>query len=78
MGVGQPLLQLDRREVADVLDPARRPQVVEDRLVAGEALEAEHLLDQQRRGAVAAGVLGVAELDVALAGHPAHLVVAHA
>ena len=50
--VGHPLLELDRLELADLLDPAGREQVVEDRLVAGEALEAHDLLDEQRRVAV--------------------------
>ena len=77
VGVGHPLLELDRREVADVLHAARRPQVVEDRLVAGEALEAEHLLDQQRRVAVGRGGLRVAELDVALLRDLAQAVVTH-
>ena len=66
VGVGHPLLDLDRLEVADLLDAAGRPQVVEDRLVAGEALEAEDLLDQQRRRAVGRLRRRVAELDVAL------------
>ena len=55
-----PLLVLDRLELPELLDAARRLEVVEDRLVAGEALEAHDLLGQQ------AAV--VAEDDVALAG----------
>ena len=57
--VGHPLLALDRLERAELLHAARRLEVVQDRLVAGEALEAHDLLGQQR--AV------VAELDVPLA-----------
>ena len=56
--VGHPLLALDRLEVAELLDPAGRREVVQDRLVPREALEAHDLLGQQ------ASV--VAELDVAL------------
>ncbi len=76
--LGHPLLELDRRELAHVLDAAGRPQVVEDRLVAAEALEAEDLLHQQRRRAVAgARRVGIAELDVALGRDLAEVVVAH-
>jgi hypothetical protein len=57
--VRHPLLALDRLEVAELLDAAGRGEVVEDRLVPGEALEAHDLLGQE--GPV------VAELDVALA-----------
>ena len=60
---------LDRLEVARLGDPARRLEVVEDRLVAREALVAHHLLDQQP--AV------VAELGVALAGDVPEPVVPH-
>ena len=45
--LGNPLLTLDRREVAELLDAAGRLEVVEDRLVSGEALEAHDLLGQQ-------------------------------
>src|SRR5207248_8735929 len=38
---------LDRGELADLRHAARRLEVVEDRLVAGEALVAHHLLCQQ-------------------------------
>jgi hypothetical protein len=69
VGVRHPLLALDRLELADLLDPARAPQVVEDRLVAREALEAQHLLDEQ--GAV------LAELDVPLGRDVAQAGVAH-
>ena len=68
VGVGHPLLAHDRGELADLRQPARRVQVVEDRLVAGEALVAEDLLGQQRAVAPRLGVaLGgdVAEADVA-------------
>ena len=47
-------------ELADVLHAAGREQVVEDRLVAGEALEAHDLLDEQVLG------LLIAELHVPL------------
>ena len=69
-----PLLELDPLEVADLLHPAGREQVVEDRLVAGEALEAHDLLDEQRRVAVR---VGIAVLDVALGRDPAQAGVAH-
>src|SRR3954468_17058150 len=58
MRVGNPLLPLDRLEVAELLHAAGRGQVVQDRLVPGEALEAHHLLGQERSV--------VPELDVAL------------
>src|SRR5438045_1362584 len=58
MAVRHPFVTLDRLEVGDLRDAARRGQVVEDRLVAREALEAHDLLGQQRSV--------VAELDVAL------------
>ena len=67
MLVRHPLVALDRLEVAELLDPARRREVVEDRLVPREALEAHDLLGEQR--AV------VAELDVALARHLAETLV---
>jgi len=57
--VGDPLVALDRLEVTEFVHAARRGQVVEDRLVPGEALEAHDLLGEQR--AV------VAELHVPLA-----------
>jgi hypothetical protein len=60
MRVGHPFLALDRLELAELLHAAGRDQVVQDRLVAGEALESHHLLGEE--GAV------VPELDVALAG----------
>src|SRR6185369_10558764 len=56
---GIPLLALDALERADLLHAARRVEVVQDRLVPGEALEAHDLLGQER------AVLP--ELDVALA-----------
>jgi hypothetical protein len=68
VGVGHPLLADDRVELADLRQPARRVQVVEDRLVAGEALVAEDLLGQKRAVTPRLGVaLGgnVAEADVA-------------
>jgi hypothetical protein len=71
VGVGHPLLALDRRESADVGDPARGLQVVEDRLVAREALEAEHLFDEEPAG------LLVTELHVPLGWDGAPLDVAH-
>ena len=56
--VRDPLLALDRLELAELLHAAGRDQVVEDRLVAREAFEAHHLLGEE--GSV------VPELDVAL------------
>ena len=47
VGLGDPLLALDRREGAELLHAARRFEVVEDRLVAGEALEAHHLFGEE-------------------------------
>ena len=75
MGLGHPLLEHDLLEVADLLHAAGREQVVEDRLVAGEALEAHDLLDEQRRVAVRG--VRVAVLDVALGRDAAQAVVAH-
>ena len=75
MGVGDPLLVLDRGELAGIGDPAGRLDVVEDRLVPREALEAHHLLDQQASAAVARAVLP--ELAVALGRDLAELVVPH-
>ncbi len=77
VGVGQavdvrvrhPLVADDRLEVANFGHPARRVEVVEDRLVSGEALEAENLFDQE---------LAVSpELDVSLRRDLAELRVAH-
>ena len=48
VGVGDPFLPLDRRELAHLLDSARALEVIEDRLVAREALVAHDLLGQQR------------------------------
>ena len=62
-----PLLALDPLEGADLLHAARRMEVVEDRLVPGEALEAHDLLGQER------AVL--TELDVALARHAAEALI---
>jgi hypothetical protein len=67
VGLRHPLLAHDRLEGADLLHAAGRLEVVEDRLVAGEALEAHHLLGQER--AV------VAELDVPLARNVAEALV---
>ncbi len=53
VGVGHPLLALDRPERPDPVEPAGGVQVVEDRLVAAEALVAEDLLDEQAPIAVA-------------------------
>ena len=58
--VGDPLAVLDRLEGARLGDPARRLAVVEDRLVAREALVAHHLLDEQPARAVVAAELRVA------------------
>ncbi len=58
MLVRQPFLALDRLEAGEVHHAARRVEVVQDRLVAGEPLEPHHLLGEER--AV------VAKLDVAL------------
>ena len=60
--VGHPLLADERAELADPVQPARRVQVVEDRLVAAEALVAEDLLDEQP----AIAVLAAPDLRVAL------------
>src|SRR4029079_19404464 len=73
VGVGHPLLAHDRPEAADAVEAARRVQVVEDRLVAAEALVAEDLLDEQPP----VPVLPAPELGVALGrdlseGHVAH------
>jgi hypothetical protein len=57
--VRHPFLALDRLEVAQLLHAAGRGEVVQDRLVAGEALEAHDLLGQERPV--------LAELDVPLA-----------
>jgi hypothetical protein len=57
---GHPLLVLDRLELAELFHAARRLEVVEDRLVPGEALEAHDLFRQQPTV--------VAEDDVAFAG----------
>ena len=62
-----PLLALDRLEAAELHDAAGRLEVVEDRLVAGEPLEAHHLLGEERPV--------VAELDVALARNVAEALV---
>ena len=67
VGLRHPLLTHDRLELADLLHTAGRLQVVEDRLVPGEALEPHHLFGEQ--GAV------VAELDVALARNVAETLV---
>ncbi len=76
VGVGHPLRVLDRRELAGLRDPARGFEVVEDRLVAREALVAHHLLDEQAAAAVGGGV-AVAELGVALGRDLAEAHVAH-
>jgi hypothetical protein len=65
--VGHPLLALDRLEAPELHDAAGRLEVVQDRLVAGEALEAHHLLGEER------SVL--TELDMALAGNVAEALV---
>jgi hypothetical protein len=57
--VGHPLVALDRLELAQLAHAAGRLEVVQDRLVPGEALEPEDLLGQERPV--------VTELDVALA-----------
>ena len=68
--LGDPLLALDRSEGAELLHAAGRLEVVQDRLVAGEALEAHDLLGQEP------SVL--AKDDVALARElPATLVEGH-
>ena len=59
VAVRDPLVALDRLELVHLRHPAGRGQVVEDRLVPREALEAHHLFGQQRPV--------VAELDVPLA-----------
>src|SRR5439155_11229716 len=50
MRVRDPLLALDRLERPELLDTARRLEVVEDRLVAGEALEAQDFLGEEGPG----------------------------
>ena len=67
--VRHPLHALDRLELAERHHAAGGLEVVEDRLVAGEALEPHHLLGEQ--GAV------VAEGRVALARHAAAALVPH-
>jgi hypothetical protein len=44
----RPFVAHDRLERAELLDTARRGDVVEDRFVPGEPLEPHHLLRQQR------------------------------
>ena len=76
VGLGHPLLALDRAERSDLVEPAGRLQVEQDRLVAREALVAHHLLDEQGRGAaVGRGV--AADLDVPLWGDLAEACVTH-
>src|SRR5918994_623450 len=67
--VRDPFLVLEWLELAGLGDPARRLEVVKDRLVAAEALEPEHLLDQQPSV--------VAELHVALPWNVSEAVVSH-
>src|SRR5262245_62558397 len=70
MRLGNPLLAHDRRERSELLDAARRFEVVQDRLVPCEALEAHDLLGQEPPV--------LAEDDVALARKlPASLVEGH-
>src|SRR5205814_7222771 len=45
--VGHPLLALDLLEPVEFHHPAGRLEVVQDRLVAGEALETHHFFGQQ-------------------------------
>ena len=70
--VRDPLLPLDRAEVADAVEPAGRLEVEQDRLVAREALVAHDLLDEQRRA-----VAVRAHLHVSLGGDAAEAGVAH-
>jgi hypothetical protein len=65
--LGHPLVALERLELGHLLDAAGRVEVVEDGLVAGEALEAHDLLGQER------AVLP--KLDVALARQAAEALV---
>ena len=51
-----PLVAHDGAEFADRVEPAGRVEVVEDRLVAREALVAHDLLDQQPPASVAGGL----------------------
>ena len=70
VAVRDPFLALDRLEVRDLRHAARRREVVEDRLVAGEPLEAHDLLGQ--KPAV------IAELDVPFARNfPSDLIRGH-
>jgi hypothetical protein len=48
MRVGHPLLALDRRERTELLHPTGRDDVVQDRLVPREPLEAHHLFGEER------------------------------
>jgi hypothetical protein len=68
--VGDPLVQRERLERADLGDVAGRAHVMEDRLVAGEALVAHDLLDEQP-------AILVAELGMALGRQIAHRDVPH-
>src|SRR2546430_3213309 len=67
MLVRNPLFALDRLESVELHHAARRLEVVEDRLVAGEALEPHHLFGEERPV--------LAELDVPLAGDVAEALV---
>src|SRR4029453_7438181 len=60
VGVRNPLRALERAEAADRAEPARGVEVVEDRLVAREALVAHDLLGEQGRAGSVAPHLHVA------------------
>ena len=62
--VGHPLLAHDRLELAELDHAARRLEVVEDRLEAREALEAHHLLREER------AVVAEARCGASAAGRP--------
>jgi hypothetical protein len=72
VGVRHPLLTLDRAELPHLVEAARGLEVEQDRLVAGEALVAHHLLHEQRRA-----VAVRAHLDVTLGRDPAEGGVTH-
>ena len=72
MRIGNPLVTLNGAEVANGVEPARRLEVEQDRLVTREALVAHHLLDEQRRAAAVR-----ADLDVPLRGDVAEPGVTH-
>src|SRR5262245_15959061 len=69
VSVGHPLLPRDRRELAQLLDAAGGLEVVEDRLVAREALVAHDLLGQERPVLAQDGVALARQLPPLLVAH---------